>query len=75
MLDRYPLRYLVHGFRGKAEKLARYLEREYYSFVVKSIFSVLKSMPSAKKLTILLLSFCLHACVLKYTVVSDFETL
>ena len=30
MLDRYPLRYLVHGFRGKAEKLARYLERGYF---------------------------------------------
>ena len=30
LLDRYPLRYLVHGFRGKAEKLARYLERGYF---------------------------------------------
>ena len=30
LLERYPLRYLVHGFRGKAEKLARYLERGYY---------------------------------------------
>jgi len=30
VLERYPLRYLVHGFRGKAEKLARYLERGYY---------------------------------------------
>ena len=30
ILDCYPLRYLVHGFRGKAEKLARYLERGYY---------------------------------------------
>ena len=30
MLGRYPLRYLVHGFRGKAEKLARYLERGYF---------------------------------------------
>ena len=29
ILDRYPLRYLVHGFRGKAEKLTRYLERGY----------------------------------------------
>ena len=30
LLDRYHLRYLVHGFRGKAEKLARYLERGYF---------------------------------------------
>ena len=30
ILDRYPLRYLVHGFRGKAEKLANYLERGYF---------------------------------------------
>ena len=27
VLDRYPLRYLVHGFRGKAEKLARLLDK------------------------------------------------
>ena len=30
ILERYPLRYLVHGFRGKAEKLADYLERGYF---------------------------------------------
>ena len=30
ILARYPLRYLVHGFRGKAEKLARYLEYGYF---------------------------------------------
>lgn len=30
VLERYPLRYLVHGFRGKAEKLAAYLERGYF---------------------------------------------
>lgn len=30
ILERYPLRYLVHGFRGKAEKLAHYLERGYF---------------------------------------------
>ena len=27
ILERYPLRYLVHGFRGRAEKLERYLAR------------------------------------------------
>ena len=30
ILDRYPLRYLVHGFRGKAEKLQNYLARGYF---------------------------------------------
>ena len=30
ILERYPLRYLVHGFRGKAEKLANYLERKWF---------------------------------------------
>ena len=30
ILDRYPLKYLVHGFRGKAEKLAGYLARGYF---------------------------------------------
>jgi len=30
VLDRYQLRYLVHGFRGKADKLAHYLERGYF---------------------------------------------
>ena len=30
ILGRYRLRYLVHGFRGKAEKLQRYLERGYF---------------------------------------------
>lgn len=30
VLDRYPLRYLVHGFRGKAEKLARLLDKGYF---------------------------------------------
>ena len=30
ILDRHPLRYLVHGFRGKAEKLADYLERGWF---------------------------------------------
>jgi len=30
ILDRHPLRYLVHGFRGKAGKLANYLERGYF---------------------------------------------
>lgn len=30
ILDRYPLKYLVHGFRGKADKLAHYLERGYF---------------------------------------------
>ncbi len=30
ILERYPLRYLVHGFRGKADKLAGYLERGYF---------------------------------------------
>lgn len=30
VLDRYPLKYLVHGFRGKADKLANYLERGYF---------------------------------------------
>ena len=30
ILDRYPLRYLVHGFRGRAEKLQNYLERGYF---------------------------------------------
>ena len=29
-LERYSLRYLVHGFRGKAEKLATYLERGWF---------------------------------------------
>lgn len=30
VLDRYPLKYLVHGFRGKAEKLARLLDKGYF---------------------------------------------
>ena len=30
ILERYPLRCLVHGFRGKAEKLASYLERGWF---------------------------------------------
>ncbi len=30
VLERYLLRYLVHGFRGKAEKLARCLERGWF---------------------------------------------
>ena len=30
VLDRYPLKYLVHGFRGKADKLARLLDRGYF---------------------------------------------
>ena len=30
ILERHELRFLVHGFRGKAEKLARYLERGYF---------------------------------------------
>ena len=30
ILEHYPLRYLVHGFRGKAEKLAAYLERGWF---------------------------------------------
>ena len=30
ILERHPLRYLVHGFRGKAEKLANYLERGWF---------------------------------------------
>ena len=30
ILARYPLRYLVHGFRGKAEKLASYLGRGWF---------------------------------------------
>ena len=30
VLERYPLRYLVHGFRGKAEKLADYLARNWF---------------------------------------------
>lgn len=30
LLDRYPLKYLVHGFRGKAEKLEKLLERGYF---------------------------------------------
>lgn len=30
VLDRYRLRYLVHGFRGRAEKLQNYLERGYF---------------------------------------------
>ena len=30
VLERYTLRYLVHGFRGKAEKLANYLERGWF---------------------------------------------
>ena len=30
ILERCPLRYLVHGFRGKAEKLANYLERGWF---------------------------------------------
>ena len=30
ILERYPLRYLVHGFRGKAERLANYLERGWF---------------------------------------------
>lgn len=30
VLERYPLRYLVHGFRGGAAKLAAYLDRGYF---------------------------------------------
>ena len=30
ILDRYPLKYLVHGFRGRAERLRNYLERGYF---------------------------------------------
>ena len=30
ILDRYPLKYLVHGFRGKAEKLVRLLDKGYF---------------------------------------------
>ena len=30
VLDRYPLKYLVHGFRGKAEKLAQLLDQGYF---------------------------------------------
>ena len=30
ILDRHPLRYLVHGFRGRAEKLQKYLDRGYF---------------------------------------------
>ena len=30
ILERYPLRYLVHGFRGKAGKLADYLKRGWF---------------------------------------------
>ncbi len=30
ILGRYPLRYLVHGFRGKAEKLAQYLDMGFF---------------------------------------------
>jgi len=30
ILDRHPLRYLVHGFRGKAEKLSRLLDKGYF---------------------------------------------
>ena len=30
VLDRYPLKYLVHGFRGRAEKLQNHLERGYF---------------------------------------------
>lgn len=30
ILGHYPLRYLVHGFRGKSEKLANYLERGWF---------------------------------------------
>ena len=30
VLDRYPLKYLVHGFRGKAEKLAQLLDKGYF---------------------------------------------
>ena len=30
LLARYPLRYLVHGFRGRADKLARCLERGHF---------------------------------------------
>ena len=30
ILDRFPLRYLIHGFRGKAEKLAHLLDKEYF---------------------------------------------
>jgi len=30
VLDRWPLRYLVHGFRGRASKLQNYLERGYF---------------------------------------------
>ena len=30
VLDRYPLKYLVHGFRGKSDKLARLLDIGYF---------------------------------------------
>ena len=30
VLERYPLKYLVHGFRGRAEKLARLLDKGYF---------------------------------------------
>ena len=30
VLDRYPLKYLVHGFRGKSDKLARLLDKGYF---------------------------------------------
>ena len=30
ILDRFHLRYLVHGFRGRAEKLARLLDKGYF---------------------------------------------
>lgn len=30
VFDRYPLKYLVHGFRGKAEKLVRLLDKGYF---------------------------------------------
>ena len=30
ILDRHPLKYLVHGFRGRAERLRNYLDRGYF---------------------------------------------
>ena len=30
VLDRWPLKYLVHGFRGRADKLARLLDKGYF---------------------------------------------
>jgi len=41
ILERYPLRYLVHGFRGRAEKLQKYLERGYFvSLGEKALFDL-----------------------------------